>query len=84
MLNCSLNFLLLLTLFCVLFVCLLVYLLELKAQVSFSDRLLSVVRPSVFRLLLHNHWVNFNQIWHKASLDEGSSSLFKAPPPFFF
>ena len=48
MLNCSLNFLLLLTLFCVLFVCLLVYLLELKAQVSFSDRLLSVIRPSVF------------------------------------
>jgi hypothetical protein len=49
---------------------------ELKAQVSYSDRLLSVVRPSVrkllhFRLLLQNHWVNFNQTWHKSSLGEG-------------
>ena len=46
---------------------------ELKAQVSFSDRLSSVVCLSVclsvcqsvnfsyFRLLLQNHWVNFNQ-----------------------
>ena len=51
----------------------------------FSDRLSSVVclsvRPSVnfsyFRLLLQNHWANFNQTWHKASLGEGDSSLFK-------
>ena len=42
---------------------------ELKAQVSFSDRLSSVVclsvRPSVnfsyFQLLLKNHWDNLNQ-----------------------
>ena len=61
---------------------------ELKAQVSFSDHLSSVclsvclsVRPSVnfshFHLLLQNHWANFNQTWHKASLGEGDSSLFK-------
>ena len=66
---------------------------ELKAQVSFSDRLSSVVCPSVcpsvclsvclsvnfsyFRLLLKNHWANLNQTWHKASLGEGDSSLFK-------
>ena len=29
-----------------------------------------------FHLLLQNHWVNFNQTWHKASLGEGDSSLF--------
>jgi hypothetical protein len=53
---------------------------ELKAQVSYSDRRLSVVRLSVrlsvckllhFRLLLQNHWANFNQTWHKSSLGEG-------------
>ena len=66
---------------------------ELKAQVSFSDHLSSVVclsvhpsvRPSVclsvnfshFHLLLQNDWANFNQTWHKVSLGEGDSSLFK-------
>ena len=70
---------------------------ELKAQVSFSDRLSSVVclsvrlsvRPSVsvnfsyFRFLLMNHWTNFNQTCHKAVLGEGDSSLFKwRAPPF--
>ena len=58
---------------------------ELKAQVSFSDHLSSVVCLSVrlsvnfshFHLLLQNHWANFNQTWHKASLDEGDSSLLK-------
>ena len=30
-----------------------------------------------FYLLLQNHWANFNQTWHKASLGEGDSSLFK-------
>ena len=28
-------------------------------------------------LLLQNHWANFNQTWHKASLSEGDSNLFK-------
>ena len=28
-------------------------------------------------LLLQNHWVNLNEIWHKESLCEGNSSLFK-------
>ena len=63
---------------------------ELKAQVSFSDHLSSVVclsvrLPSVclsvnfshFHLLLQNHWAVFNQTWHKVSLGEGDSSLFK-------
>ena len=58
---------------------------ELKAQVSFSDHLSSVVRLSVclsvnlshFHLLLQNHWANFNQTWHKVSFGEGDSSLFK-------
>ena len=66
---------------------------ELKAQVSFSDHLSSVVclsvrlsvHPSVclsvnfslFYLLLQNHLANFNQTWHKVSLGEGDSSLFK-------
>ena len=53
---------------------------ELKAQVSYSDRPLSIVRLSVrlsvckvlhFRLLLQNRWANFNQTWHKSSLGEG-------------
>ena len=26
-------------------------------------------------LLLQNQWVNFNQIWHKTSLNEGNSSV---------
>ena len=30
-----------------------------------------------FHLLLQNHWTNFNQTWHKASLDKVYSSLFK-------
>ena len=47
----------------------------------------SSVCPSVnfsyFRLLLQNHWANFNQTCHKASLGEGNSSLFKwRAPPF--
>ena len=59
---------------------------ELKAQVSFSDHLSSIVCPSVrhlslnfshFLLLLQNHWANFNQTWHKASLGRGDSSLFR-------
>ena len=40
------------------------------------------VNFSYFRLLLKNHWTNFNQTWHKASLGEGDSSLFKWRPPF--
>ena len=30
-----------------------------------------VVNFSHFHGLLQNHWTNFNQTWHKASLDEG-------------
>ena len=49
---------------------------EPKAQVSFSDQNLVVVVVVVvvvvnflyFHLLLQNHWTNFNQTWHKASL----------------
>ena len=65
---------------------------ELKAQMSFSDRLPSViclsVRPSVkfpyFGLLLKNLWANFNQTWHKASLGEGDTSFFQMKGPAFF
>ena len=42
------------------------------------------VCPSInfsnFRLLLKNHWANFNQTWHKASLCEGDSFFFKWRP----
>jgi hypothetical protein len=30
-----------------------------------------------FQLPFQNHWANFNQGWHKLSLDEGHSKLFK-------
>jgi hypothetical protein len=54
---------------------------ELKAQVSYSDRPLSIIRLSVckplhFLLLLQNHWANFNQTWHKSSMGGGDSKLF--------
>ena len=26
---------------------------------------------------IKNHWANFNQTWHNASLGDGDSSLFK-------
>ena len=42
-----------------------------------------VVNFSHFNLLFQNHWANFNQTWHKASLGEGDLSLFKwGPHPF--
>jgi hypothetical protein len=28
-------------------------------------------------LLFQNHWTNFNQTWHRLSLEGGNSSLFK-------
>ena len=34
------------------------------------------VHFSHFRLLLKNHWVNFNQTWHKAPLGGGHSRFF--------
>ena len=52
-----------------------------EAQVSFSDRLWSVVRLTVnfyhLHLLLKNDWLSFNQTWHKASLGEEDSNVFK-------
>jgi hypothetical protein len=58
---------------------------ELKAQVSFSDRQLSVVCLSIrlsvrllhFLLLPQNYWANFNQSRHKSSLDKLDSELYK-------
>ena len=36
-----------------------------------------------FPLLLKNHWANFNQTWHKASLGKRDTSLFNEEPfPF--
>ena len=53
---------------------------ELKAQVTFSDRLssdcLSVIF-SHFHLLLQNHWANINQTWHITSLGKGNFILVK-------
>jgi hypothetical protein len=56
---------------------------ELKAQVSYSDRPLSVICPSDvclldlhFRLLLQNHRANCNQRWRKSSIGERDSELF--------
>ena len=72
---------------------------ELKAQVSFSDHLSSVVclsicpfvclsvRPYVnfshFHLLLQNHWANFNQTWHKAPLVKWIQVCTNEGPPPF-
>jgi hypothetical protein len=50
------------------------------ASVCLSVRLsvrLSVCKLLYFRLLLQNHWANFNQTWLKSSLGQGDSSLFK-------
>ena len=66
------------------------HLIGLDFLVSISDHnlLLSiivvvVVNFSYIHLLLQNHWTNFNQTWHKASVGEGDSSLFKwRAPPF--
>ena len=56
--------------------------LDLKAQVSKSDRLSPVclsVRPSLnfshVRLLFQDHGANFNQTWQKAFIGEGDSRL---------
>ena len=58
---------------------------DLKAQVSFFDRLSSIVRLSVCPSVnfshfhpLQKHQANFNQTWHKAFLREGDSNLFKS------
>jgi hypothetical protein len=34
-------------------------------------------RVESFKNILHNHWANFNQTWHKASLRDGDSELYK-------
>ena len=41
-----------------------------------------VVNFSHFHLLLQNHWVNFNQTWHKASLgyEDPSLLIWRVPP----
>ena len=36
-----------------------------------------VVNFSHFHFLLQNHWIYFNQTWHKPSIAEQNSSLFK-------
>ena len=60
---------------------------ELKAQVSFSDRYLSVVCHchchKLFTYSSSLRRANFNQTWHKAFLGEGnSSSSNEGPRPF--
>ena len=57
---------------------------ELKSWVSISDRLSSTVHPSVcFHLLFRHYLANFNQTWHRASLDVEDSSLFKYRVMYF-
>ena len=60
---------------------------ELKAQVSFSDRLSSVICLSVnfsyFRLLLKNHWANFNKTWHKHPWVKGNQVCSNKEPLSF-
>ena len=58
---------------------------EPKAQLHYCDHALSVVRPSVrrpsvvnfshFRLLLWNHWTEFNETWQEASSQRPLPSL---------
>ena len=53
---------------------------EPKAQVHYCDHALSVVRLSVvnfshFRLLLWNHWTEFNETWQEASIQHPLPSL---------
>ena len=53
---------------------------EPKAQVHYCDHALSVVRPSVvnfshFRLLLWNHWTEFNKTWQEARTQHPLPSL---------
>ena len=53
---------------------------EPKAQVHYCDHALSVVRPSVvnfshYRLLLWNHWTEFNKTWQEARSQRPLSSL---------
>ena len=46
-------------------------------KICLFSAIVVVINFSPFHLLLKNHWANFNQTWHKASLGEGDSSLFK-------
>ena len=53
---------------------------EPKARVHYCDNVLSVVRPSVvnfshFRLLLWNHWTEFNETWQEARSQRPLPSL---------
>ena len=56
---------------------------RLSVRLSVCLSVCTSVTFSYFRLLLKNHWVNFNQTWHKAPLGKGDSSLLKRrAPPF--
>ena len=48
--------------------------------IAFRPLVCLFVNFSHFHLLLQNHWANFNQIWHKASLGEGDSMFYKSGP----
>ena len=61
---------------------------EPRAQVSLLIKICSLCVVVVVVIFSHFHllqslWANFNQTWHKASLGEGDSSLYKwSLPPF--
>ena len=49
----------------------------LLAHLSFSDHRLSDYKLSTFSSFLPKHYTNINKTWHKATLGEEDSSLFK-------
>ena len=50
---------------------------QIKGPASFQGEIIAKnILTNLKNLLLQNHWANFNQTWHKASLGEGNSSLF--------
>ena len=60
---------------------------QMKGPALFQGEIITQIvknRLTKFKnLLLQNHWANFNQTWHKASVGEGDSCLFKRrAPPF--
>ena len=57
---------------------------QMEGSALFQGEIIANIHWWKFKnFLLQNHWANFNQTYHKASLDEEDSSLFKwRAPPF--
>ena len=53
---------------------------QLKGQSLFQGETITNSKNTLMKFknpLLKNHWANFNKTWHKASLGDEDSSLFK-------